>query len=220
MLEIVGIPWFLEILDADDEKQVNAAEHCIQTILNAFSGMENRPDTKPKKELVEKNKKQIDVLLSCLVKSIDNRIISGLARDALIELIMRNIHYDQLSWAEQVIDINGVEKLMECASELEEYKYESAMNITKSTSTIAAVCLARINENMYYDQLREKFMERIENYIKRKLLTPDIESKVRVAAALTSLLRGPLDVGNALIGKCSSRCFIFFVLFTIYNGQT
>ncbi|KAJ8916639.1 hypothetical protein NQ315_000284 [Exocentrus adspersus] len=201
VLKEVGIPWFLEILDSNDEKQVNAAEHCMQTVLNSFSGMENKLDTKPIKELVEKNKKHIDTLLSCLVYSVNNRAISGLARDALIELIMRNVHYNQLNWAEQLVDIGGVERLMECASELEEYKYESAMNITPSTRTIAAVCLARIYENMYYDTLKQKFLEKIQDFIKDKLLTPDIESKIRVTVAITALLRGPLDIGNTIIGK-------------------
>nr|CAI5825732.1 unnamed protein product [Callosobruchus analis] len=201
ILKDAGIPWFLEIIDSDDEKQVNAAEHCMQTILNAISGMENKPDTKPNNELVERNKKHIDTLLSCLVYAVNNRAISGLARDAILELIMRNIHYNQLNWAEQLLDIGGIGRIMECASELEEYKYESAMNITPSTRTIAALCLSRIYDNMYYDALREKFMEKIQDFIKDKLLTPDIESKVRVAVAITALLRGPLDVGNAIIGK-------------------
>lgn len=201
VLKDAGIPWFLEILDSNDKDQVNAAEHCIQTILNAFSGMQNKPDTKPVKDLVEKNKKNIDIILTCLVYSVNNRVISGLARDAIIELIMRNIHYDQLNWAEQLVEIGGITRLMECASELEEYKYESAMNITPSTRTIAAVCLARIYENMYYDKLKQTYMQKIEDFIKDKLLTPDIESKVRVTVAITALLRGPLDVGNNIIGK-------------------
>ncbi|XP_023025156.2 unc-45 myosin chaperone [Leptinotarsa decemlineata] len=201
VLKDIGLPWFLEILDSNDEKQVNAAEHCMQTVLNAFSGMENKPDTKPKKELVEKNKNNIDTLLSCLVYSVNNRAISGLARDAIIELLIRNINYDQLNWAEKLVEQGGVERLMECASELEEYKYESAMNITPSTRTIAAVCLSRIYDNMYYDKLRETFMEKINNFLKDKLLTPDIESKVRVTVALTALLRGPLDVGNSILGR-------------------
>ncbi|KAJ8954660.1 hypothetical protein NQ314_007060 [Rhamnusium bicolor] len=201
VLKDVGIPWFLEVLDSNDEKQVNAAEHCMQMVLNSFSGMENKPDTRPKQELIDKNKKYIDTLLSCLVYSVNNRAITGLARDAIIELLIRNVHYTQLNWATELIDMGGIERLMECASELEEFKYESAMNITKSTRTIAAVCLARIYENMYYDTLREKFMNKIQDFIKDKLLTPDIESKVRVTVAITALLRGPLDVGNAIIGK-------------------
>lgn len=201
VLKDVGIPWFLEILDTDDEKQVNASQHCMQTILNSFTGMEYKPDTKPDKEKCEKNKQEIDTLLSCLVYAVNNPIISGKARDAIIELIMRNIHYNALCWAEKLVDIGGIERLMQCASELKEYKYESVMNITQSTRTVAAVCLSRIYENMYYDKLRAKFMERVESFIKEKLLNPDIESKVRAVVSITSLLRGPLDVGNSIIGK-------------------
>ena len=43
---------------------------------------------------------------------------------------------------------------MEIASELQEYKYESAMEITNNTRNIVAVCLTRIYDNMYYDQVR------------------------------------------------------------------
>lgn len=201
VLKDVGIPWFLEILDSNCEEQVNAAQYCMQTILNTFSGMDNKPDTKPKKEMVEKHKKDIDTLLSCLIYSVNNRAISGLARDAIIELIMKNVHYSALDWGERLVEIGGITRLLECASELEEYKYESAMNITPQTRTIAAVCLSRIYDNMYYDKARERFMEKVNDFIKDKLLTPDIESKVRATVAITSLLRGPLDVGNAIIGK-------------------
>lgn len=197
----VGIPWFLEILDSNDRDQVNAAQYCMQVILNSFSGMDNKPDSKPDKELCEKYKQDIDTLLSCLVYSVNNRAITGLARDAIIELLMKNVHYASLNWAERLVEIGGVQRLLECASELEEYKYESAMNITSSTRTIAAVCLSRIYENMYYDAAKEKFMQKIQDYIRDKLLTPDLESKVRVVVTITELLRGPLEVGNAIIGK-------------------
>ncbi|ENN77600.1 hypothetical protein HUJ04_000770 [Dendroctonus ponderosae] len=201
ILKDVGIPWFLEIIDSENKEVVNAAQYCLQCILNTLSGMENKTDTKPKQELVDKNKSTIDTLLTCLTVSINNQAITGLARDAIIELLIRNIHYNTLSWAEQLVEKGGVRKLLDCASELEEYHYESAMNITASTRTIAAVCLARVYENMYYDKARDNFLNKIQEFIKDKLLTPDIESKVRVVVAITELLRGPLDLGNSIIGK-------------------
>lgn len=133
ILKDVGIPWFLEIIDSDNKEVVNAAQYCLQCILNTLSGMENKADTKPKQELVDKNKSTIDTLLTCLTVSINNQAITGLARDAIIELLIRNIHYNTLSWAEQLVEKGGVRKLLDCASELEEYHYESAMNITVST---------------------------------------------------------------------------------------
>ncbi|KAF7987508.1 hypothetical protein HCN44_003270 [Aphidius gifuensis] len=197
----IGIPWFLEIINSNNEDRVTAAQYCMQTVLNSYSGMNNKPDTKPNKELAEKYKKEIDTLLSCLVFCTTNRTITGLARDAIIELIMRNVHYQYLDWAERLVEIRGLQRLMEVASELEEYKYESAMNITSSTRTVTSVCLARIYENMYYDAAKEKFTSAIDEYIKDKLLDPEIEAKVRVTVAITTLLLGPLDVGNAIIAR-------------------
>ncbi|CAG5103867.1 Similar to unc45b: Protein unc-45 homolog B (Danio rerio) [Cotesia congregata] len=144
---------------------------------------------------------EINTLLSCLVYSTTNRTITGLARDAIIELIMRNVHYSALDWAEQLVNIRGLQRLMEVASELEEYKYESAMNITVSTRTVVSVCLAKIYENMYYDAAKEKFCAAIDEFIKEKLLDPEVESKVRVTVAITTLLLGPLDVGNSIVAR-------------------
>lgn len=201
VLQEVGIPWFLDILNCREEMQVNSAQYCIQTILNSLSGMVNKPDSKPQPELCQENRNEIDTLLTCLVCTVTSRTFSGLARDALMELITRNVHYSALDWAERLIEIHGLHRLMEVASELEEYKYESAMEITPSTRTISSVCLARIYENMYYDQARTRFLNNVDDYIKDKLITPDIESKVRVVVALTTLLLGPLDVGNTIISR-------------------
>ncbi|XP_032675627.1 protein unc-45 homolog B [Odontomachus brunneus] len=197
----VGVPWCLEMMNSKQKERVNASQYCLQTILNAYSGMDNKPDSKPNKTLCEKHKKEIDTILTCLLYSVTNRTITGLARDAIIELITRNIHYTALDWAERLIELRGLQRLMEVASELEEYKYESSMEVTSSTRTITSVCLARIYENMYYDAAKEKFSNAIDEFIKDKLLTPDIESKVRVVVSITTLLLGPLDVGNAIVAK-------------------
>lgn len=201
VLQVIGIPWFLDVLDSRDADRVTAAQHCMQSILNSFSGMENKLDSKPDKQLCEENNREIDTLLTCLVFSITNRTISGLARDAIIELVTRNIHHTALNWAERLVEIKGLARLMEVCSELEEYKYESAMEITPSSRTIASVCLSRVYENMYYDQARVRFTEHIDEFIKDKLLDPELEAKVRVTVAITSLLQCAVDVGSSIIGR-------------------
>lgn len=197
----IGIPWFLQILDSKNMDRVSAAQHCLQSILNAFSGMTNKEKSKPDKVLVELHKKEIETLLTCLLYATTDRTITGEARDAVVELLIRNCHYETLDWAERLVELKGLHRLMEICSELEEYKYESAMPITPSSRTISSVCLARIFENMYYDAARHRFMEQIDEFIKDKLLNPDLESKVRVTVAITSLLLGPLDVGNQVFAR-------------------
>lgn len=197
----LGIEWFHRVLDSKMEERVTAAQHCMQAVLNAFSGMDNKPDSKPSKVLCEENEKDIDNLLTYLLYAISDPRISGLGRDAVMELVTRNVHYTTLSWAEKFVERDGLRRLLDVCSELEEYKYESAMDITPSSRTIAAACLARVYENMYYDAARERFMVKIDEYAKDKLLCPDLESKVRVTVALTSLLTGPLDVGNSILSR-------------------
>lgn len=197
----LGIPWFLQILDSSNADRVMAAQHCLQVILNSFSGLTNKADSKPDQQLVEDHKKEIDALLTCLLYASTDRTITGEARDAVIELLTRNVHYQTLNWAERLVESNGLRRLMDICSELEEYKYESAMPITSSTRVIASVCLARIYENMYYDQARERFMHEIDEFVKDKLRDPGFESKVRVVVAITSLLLGPLDAGNIVMAK-------------------
>lgn len=197
----LGIPWFLQILDSKNTDRVMAAQHCLQVILNAFSGLTNKEDSKPDDQLLIDNKQEIDTLLTCLVFASTDRTITGEARDAVVELLTRNVHYKSLNWAERLVEIRGLHRLMDICSELEEYKYESCMPITPSSRTIASVCLARIYENMWYDEARHRFMEQIDEFVRDKLLNPDFESKVRVTVAITALLLGPLDVGNQVFAR-------------------
>lgn len=88
-----------------------------------------------------------------LFRIISNQFFVGLARDAILELITRNVHYTAINWAEHLVEIKGIQRILEVASELQEYKYESAMEITENTRHIVAVCLSRIYDNMYYDKV-------------------------------------------------------------------
>lgn len=197
----LGVMWFVKMLNSDEDDRTMAAEYCMQTALNSYSGMDTREDTIPNKELVEENKKDIDFLLTCLIHAINDPVLKGKARDAIVELVTKNIHYKYLDWAENLIKIGGVHRLLDVCSELEEYTYESAMPITSSSRTIAGVCLARIYENCWYDALKQNFLEKINDFVKDKLLDPSLESKVRVVVAITVLLQGPLDVGKQVIQK-------------------
>lgn len=100
---------------------------------------------------------------------------------------MRNAEHRALDWAERLVDINGknctansiklflfeqfvgsclgLQRLMEIASEMDEMKYESAMETTENTRTSVAVLLGKVFDNMYYDLARERFSAKIEEFI-------------------------------------------------------
>lgn len=201
IITTLGIPWFIDLLNSKEESEVQACQKCLQTIINSLSGLDDKKDSLPSIEACEENKKEIDTILTCLVYASNSRSITGLARDAILQLITRNVHYKAINWAMQLVEIKGLQRLMEVASELSDFKYESSMNITESTRGMVAACLARIYENMYYDKAKNDYLENISDYIKGRIIIPDDESKIRVVVAITVLLIGPLEAGNFVMGK-------------------
>ncbi|XP_077275609.1 protein unc-45 homolog B-like [Temnothorax americanus] len=198
IMRYVGLLWCLEIMNSTSPKIVNASQYCLQNILNTYSGMNNERDSKPDKTLCETHKNELDTILSCLLNSVTNKTITGLARDAIIEFITRNIH-TALNWAEQLVELRGLQKLLEIASQLEEYEF--SFDITSSTRTIISMCLAKIYENMYCNDDKRTFIKAIEEFFEDKLLKSDTESKVGIVVAITTLIFGPLDVVGAVIFK-------------------
>ena len=53
------------------------------------------------------NKKAIDSVMMILTKSITNRAMTGICRDAIIELITRNVSYKALEWTVSFLRIEG-----------------------------------------------------------------------------------------------------------------
>ncbi|XP_046396324.1 protein unc-45 homolog B [Ischnura elegans] len=209
----IGIPWLVDLCVGrvgqglgKNERRINATQHCLQIILDCFSGLKTavsggKEEKKPDTKLIEEYKKEIDTLLMCISMATTARLASGDGRDALILLLTQNVHYSVLDWGLQLVRNGGLQRLLEVSSELEEYTYESKMEVTPSTKTLVAACLARIYESMYYDAAREEYVKAVEEFVLDKLKSPDLESKVRVTVAITSLLLGPLDVGNAILAR-------------------
>ncbi|XP_071571616.1 protein unc-45 homolog B-like [Temnothorax nylanderi] len=201
VMKSVGLLWCLEMMNSTSAERVNASQYCLQNILNTYSGMNNKPDSNRNEDLCEAHKKEIDTILLCLSYSITSRTITGLARNAIIELIMRNVHcVTKLDWAKRFVELRGVQRLLEIASEMEEYNSEYLLDITSSTRTITSACLAKIYENVYYDD-EKTFINAVDEFIEDKLHSPVIESKVRVVVVITTLLLGPSEVGNAVVAK-------------------
>ncbi|XP_024879096.1 protein unc-45 homolog B-like, partial [Temnothorax curvispinosus] len=197
MIKVV-LPWCLEMMNSTSTERVNASQYCLQNVLNTYSGMNDEPDSKPNEALCMLHKKEIDTILSCLLDKIKNETTTGIARDALIEFITRNIHYTALDWAKQLIKFGGLQTLMKVASQLKEYQHESLLDITSSTQTITSVCLAKIYENLYNDYAK-KFFDIITDFFGDELDLTTVTSNVRAIVAMTTLTFGPFNVANTFI---------------------
>lgn len=201
ILKEVGIPWFLELMNSKEQTVVNATQYTFQTLFNTLAGMDIKQEKKADRVLRAANQKEIDSLMATMVSIVTQRTMSGECRDAIIELVLKNVEWDRLDWGDKFIRMGGIEKMLDICSELEEFDFESRIDITENTRMTTSICLSKVYETQYEDKTRNIYHERVDEYIRLRLLTPDLEHKVRVTVAITTLLLGPLDVGNRLIAR-------------------
>ncbi|XP_024881478.1 protein unc-45 homolog B-like, partial [Temnothorax curvispinosus] len=198
-IRIDVLPWCLEMMNSTSSEIVNASQYCLQSILNTCCGRNEEPDSMPDETLCKEHKQVIDTILSCLLDKIDNKTpTSGIARDASIEFIARNIHYTALGWAKRMIEFGGLNTLIELTSQLVEYQYQSSFDITSFTRTITRKCLAKINENLPPDY-RQRLSANITGFVRDRLYSLDEEPKLRAIVAMTTLTFGPFNVANTFI---------------------
>lgn len=196
VLKEFGLPAMIGQFVSKDAQHVTAVQYLFQTIINVLSGVDSKNPKKPDPQMMKDNEADIDAVMLALVKSSSSRVMTALGRDAILELITKNVDYDHLNWGIKLVDADGLAELLEVASELEDIKYESSMDISPNTRPNCSVAFERIYFCMDYDKAKEKYREKVMEYVNSKLRDPEIESKIRVTSAITALLLGPLDVGN------------------------
>jgi len=223
VLSQAGVAYFLDILNTHDTETVNAASYVIQCLLDSISRADlvqkwsdlkkdqkrmttqqrkqMRSDEQTRNEIMKDNGKELNAVMHVVCFNTTSRTITGEARDALVNIIMKNCPWDQLNWAEKMMKTDAYDRLMEVASELTHYKHESAMEITDSTNTIVGVCFGHLYESMWDDQRRNNMIEVIEKFTMAKLMDQDLESKVRITVAITTLLKHAPELGNSQLTK-------------------
>lgn len=53
------------------------------------------------------NQKEIDSLMASFVSVITQHTMTGLCRDAVIELLLKNVPWDRLNWGDKFIKMGG-----------------------------------------------------------------------------------------------------------------
>ena len=218
-----GLPFFIDSLSSKNEEMITAVTYAVQCIIDSLSRYDlvkrwkekkkdmkrmsnedrkqSRMDEERREGICKDNAKELYAIMHVICHNTVSRTITGEARDALINLIMTNGAWDRSGWAEKMLKTDAYYRLMEVASELTHYKHESAMEITDSTNTIVGVCFGFLYEQMWDDQRRNDCIEQIEKFTMSKLMDQDLESKVRITAAIATLLKHAPDLGNSQLTK-------------------
>ncbi|XP_040573143.1 protein unc-45 homolog B [Lepeophtheirus salmonis] len=223
VIKLAGIPFFLDIVNTHESEIVTAASYTLQVMLDALSNAKLQKTINEKKKnkrnmtsderkwcrnkeeerqaLIKENAKELNSIMHVVSYNVTSRILSGEARDGLIELIMKNGKYDELNWAYKFLNTDAIGRLMEVSSQMTEYKHESAMEITDNTRNIVGATIGILYDQMYDDKSRNIFISKIEEFMKEKLLEQSTESKVRAVVAITTLLNNAHELGQAQIAK-------------------
>ncbi|RWS10668.1 Protein unc-45-like protein [Dinothrombium tinctorium] len=183
------------------EEMLTAVQYLVQTILSTLTGFNPKQNQKPDDALMKKYEKQVDTIMIDLVKKCSLRILDGEVRDAILELISRNVEREALNWGLKLVKNDGLHHILEVSSQLEEVKYESSMKITRNTRYQVALTLERVYSCLDNDKAREEYVNIVKEYIRSKLMSGDSESKVEAIATITALLYGPIDVGNQCLSQ-------------------
>ena len=214
------------IVESNDNNLMTAYQYFVQTVLNTLAGVQEQLiklkeqakldkertlsvaeaiSTKlPKKvddERIKANESLIFNILVRLIRRSSSHIITGTARDTLLALVMSNIDYQNLNFGVQLAEEDCIQNLLDIASEVEELKSPSSMDITSMTHSLVAAVLEKMYSCHDHDKVRENFREKVQSYLNSRLRNPDIEDKVRAAKLFTVLLAGPAEIGNSCIGQ-------------------
>ena len=218
-----GLPFFIDAVSSHNEEMITASTFAVQCIIDSLSRYDlvkrwkdkkkdakrmsnddrkqSRADEAKREEICKDNIKELYGIMHVITHNVVSRTITGEARDALINLVMTNGSWDRSGWAEKMLKTDGYYRLMEVASELTCYKHESSMETTKSTSTVVGVCMGHLYEQMWSDDMRTAICDKIDEFSKEKFVDQGLESKVRIAAAITSLLKHAPELGNSQLTK-------------------
>lgn len=191
---LAGVPETLNMLK-------NQAKHEKDRTLTVSQSISTTVQKKVNDERVKQNESLIFEILLRLIKRSSSHIISATARDTLLALVMSNVDYQGLNFGVRLVQEGCIENLLDIASEVEELKSPSSMEISNMTHSLVAACLEKIYSCHDHDQVREKFRETTQEYLNKRLRNPDIEDKVRVAKIFTVLLAGPSEIGNSCVGQ-------------------
>lgn len=210
ILRECGLPWLLNVLNSNREEEVNATEYCLQTMVRSLAELpdpktaakeDKQPSRRRRPGETLKHETEINSILLMVTASLSNRAMSGLCRDALLKILIKFLPFEVLDWGKNFIRANGMEKLLEIASEVEELRDECSISVTANTRLTTSILLAKLYESQSDDKDRDRLTTIIDDFIRDTLCRGTSEAQVRVAVLLTTMLLGPLDLGNIILAK-------------------
>ncbi|XP_041361777.1 protein unc-45 homolog B-like [Gigantopelta aegis] len=226
--EEFGVPKILKYIGVKNEEVSAAAAHLVQTLITYITDLhkykeavkkydedrkKGEPARYPQIKLSESALKFVEQVFLLLINMIGNAKVSPTGRDNAIELIMKNVTWkDGVNWSKEFLNTEGIEQLLLVAGTLEQHK---TLPITPKSKMHASVALSKIYDDLSTDQQRNTFKDKCSAYIKDLFGDDIMESKIEAIEAISTLLQGPFDVGNMILGTEG----VVQIMFALANSE-
>ncbi|XP_061176890.1 protein unc-45 homolog B-like [Saccostrea echinata] len=213
--EKMGLQKMLAFMSVKDEGLCTSTALLVQNLITNISGLpeyrkllqhyqderkQGNPCRYPKFEMDERQTEFIDSVFKGLVKMLQSNKVSGFGRDSAMELIIKNmLRTDGVQWTRKFLDTDGIEGLLTIASAIPQHE-TCTIEITENSKYHASVALAKIYDDLGSDKERDMFRDQCSAFFKDLFGDSLFESKVEAIKCISSLLQGPYEVGNIILG--------------------
>ncbi|XP_055959152.1 protein unc-45 homolog B isoform X2 [Patella vulgata] len=162
----------------------------------------------------EYSQEYIDQIFYQLVKMLVNKKVSAHGRDSAMEIMIKHIdRLNGIGWMKKFLFTEGIEGLLTVAGTL---KVHNTIPVTEHSRMHASVCLSKVWDDTMSDKEREIFKEKCSEYFKDLFTDEILESKVEAIEAISTLLQGPYEVGNMILGTEG----VVQLMFALANSET
>ncbi|KAL3889632.1 hypothetical protein ACJMK2_001968 [Sinanodonta woodiana] len=209
----IGMGRFRYLMSKHSEGVATSVGHIIQNILTRVSDVETYKEEirkfeearkkgdnmlRPQFKLTEAAEHLIDEVFHVLIVMLESNKVSGYGRDSAMELIIKNVtRKDGLHWTRKFLDTQGIEALLLIAGAVKQHQ---TLQITDLSKMHASVALSKIWDDTISDKERDIFKEKCSAFFKELFGDANLDSKVEAVKAISTLLQGPFEVGNMILG--------------------
>lgn len=231
--DLITLQRIMKIISFDDEEVSTAMTNILQNILISISDIENIRIERDKYEAYRKSdlnnkerpfpwiaekiepevKPTIDRIFDSMMANLNNKKVSGIGRDNIIELIIKLVsHKDGCGQTKEALKNNGVKNLLEVAGTVLEHK---TLQITENTRMHCSLAMAKIFDDYISDKERDAFNEIADEYFTEMFGDSIDESKLEAIMCIAALLQGPFEVGS----KCLSRTGVLEIILAMADSS-
>ncbi|ESP02238.1 hypothetical protein LOTGIDRAFT_224978 [Lottia gigantea] len=191
IIDKIGVQKIMSLMGVNNEEVSTSCCHLLQNLMTYGSEFDKFTEH-------EYSEKYIDEIFYTLIKMLINKKVSGYGRDSAMEIMIKHIErLDGIGWMKKFLATEGIENLLTVAGTL---KVHNTIPVTEHSRMHASVALSKVWDDTMSDREREIFKDKCSDYFKDLFTDEIMESKIEAVEAISTLLQGPYEVGNMIIG--------------------